>query len=89
MIFSLTFVGGPNPRRRGPHPQADLDRGVQNLEGSKSAGTPAFNYVTCKIHLRLSQQYFDQYISGKCPQVGHVLGIIIYSTHIIPYAIHT
>ena len=33
--------GGSNPRRGGPNPLADMDRGVQIRGGSKSAVTPA------------------------------------------------
>ena len=43
MMFSFSFVGGSmSASRFGP--------GGPNLGGSKSAGTPAFDYVTSKIH---------------------------------------
>ena len=42
----------------GPYPLADLDRGGPNIGGSNSAGTPAFNYVTCKNSFKTEPAIF-------------------------------
>ena len=60
---SKSAKGGPNPLadmdRGGPNSLADLDRGVQIRGGSKSAVTPAANFMVYRGQTNFSR------ISGK------------------------